>query len=478
MANIDFNDVLTRIGDTHELIVSCPYPHSITNNEVLYLTNFPEERYALFIYTDGFITGPCSDCAAITANKSLLKKLAGFIFRRPSNNMLYIIDKRPIQSEFPNYLHKKTVSVLVEHGAREPVSFSISYKVQFRLNPDKIEELVLAYFSTEITSANEYFLRQFHQIVSDAIDEYFDEYTETLNQINTYEGLLRRVEAIESNINRLTQNVTAHFSNDDNKADFRFYLVERFEILISCNEKDHLLQEVNSIAGMRRKQDKLLEEQRLQEELQQRQLAADIKTDETKHKAQLDLQNQSFEQEQQQAAIVFKTQQEQANVIFEQQQRQANIAFSQEQQQARIAIETQTLRDRAAIDTSIYEQTQQLNMDLKREDMMFSIETRKQIRQLYGDFVTAYIKQFAEAYTIMHNSFDVFINNNGGIVPEDLLPVVDALKALNLFTQPDHVVNEQMDKITGLLRLENVTEESSASSTADATSEAAEDLSE
>ena len=478
MAKINFNDVLTNIGDTDELITSCAYQHSISNNEVLYLSNFPEERYALFIYTDGFITGPCSDCKTITANKSLLKKLAGFFSRRPSNNMLYIIDKRPVQSVFPNYLHKKTVSVLVEHGAREPVSFTISYKVQFRLNPEYIEELMLAFFSTEITSANENFLRQFHQIVSDATDNYFDEYTETLNQINTYEGLLKRAEAIENNINRLTQNVTARFSADDNKAGLRFYLIENFEISISCNEKDRILQEVNSIAEMRSKQDKLLEQQRLQEELQQRQLDADIKADETKHKAQLHLQSQSFEQEQEQAAIVFKTQQEQANVIFEQQQKQASIAFSQEQEHARIAIETQTLKDRAATDSKIYEQDQQLAMDLKREDMMFSIETRKQIRQLYGEFVTAYIKQFAEAYSIMHNSFDAFINNNGGIVPEDLLPVVDALKALNLFTQPDHVVNEQMDKITGLLRLENVTDETSASSTVDASNESIEESSE
>ena len=478
MASIDFNDVLDSIGDKDELIASCSYPYAITNGEVLYLTNFPEEKYALFIFTDGFITGPCSDCKTITANRSLRKRLASFIFRRPSNNMLYVIDKRPVISEFPNYIQKKTVSVLVEHGARVPVSFSISYKVQFRLNPDKIEELILAYFTSEISSANEHFLSQFHQILSDTIDEYFDEYTETLNQINTYDGLLKRAEAIENNINRLTQNVTAHFSDDDNKVALRFYLIENFEISISCNEKDRILQEVNSIAEMRRKQDKLLEQQRLQEELQQRQLAADIKTDETKHKAQLALQSQSFEQEQEQAAIVFNTQQEQANAIFEQQQKQASIVFSQEQEQARIAIETQTLRERAATDSRIYDKIQELKVALKREDMMFSIETRKQIRQLYSDFITAYIQQFSEAYTIMHNSFDIFINKNGGIVPEDLLPVVDALRALNVFTKPDHVVNEQMAKITDLLRLENNTDETSVLSATDDPSESIEDYAE
>lgn len=458
MANIDFNNVLADIGDNNELVISCAYPYQISDGEILHLSNFPEEKYALFIFAGGIITGPCSDDKTIAANKSLRKRLANIIFRAPANNMIYIIDKRPVRLEFPNYKQINTVSVSVEHGTRVPVSFSVSYRVQFRINPEMVSDLMWAYFTTEIPSANEHFLTQFHQLVYDRTVAYIEEYTETLSQIETYEGLLNKVEAIESNINRLSQRITSDLRDVKSNPELRFYLIEKFEIISTCNEKSGILNEVNAIAEMRSEQDKLLEEQRLQEELKQRKLAASIQSDATEHEAQLHLQSQTFAQEQEQAALAFKAKQEQADLQFAQSQKHASIAFAQEQEQARLASETQAIIDRAAIDTRRYERELQLCIDLKREDMMFSIETRKMIRDSTRLFLEKYITAFHEVLSRVYSSFDTFVEKNGGIEPEQLQPVVDALKALDVFDQPDVVVNDHLARMTEMLCLETSTD--------------------
>lgn len=432
MAKIDFNSVLKQINNTRDLIISCDCPIHISEGEVLHLSNFPHEQYVLYIRSGNVFNGPCSNRSVLRSNTSLTQKLADIVLRRGSNDQLYIIDMQKYEYNSDCFLKLITPVITVEHGISISLTFSVGIYFKYRINPKKVQDTLSAYIKREIISANEYLIQNMYSMVQLEAGAYINSFFENFIAINTYKDAFDAVGQIQANSELLSSHIQKAISINEDLSNFTIELVSAF---VTCDDIDLLREKTNVIPEIESKAAIDEIQQKKDNDLRASQQNADIEAQNIEHIARLKRERQAFDQDQE------------TNLI--------NAKNQEEIERGKLAIEIEKQNKQIEID--MYRQREQLLMDVRREDMMFSIETRKMIRDSTKLFLDKYIMSFNEALSKVFTTFDTFLINNGGIEPEKLQPVVDAIKALDVFAQPDEIVDAHLGKMNELLRLENNT---------------------
>ena len=246
MATINFSNIINGLENPNETISVVESNRIFRNGETLYLQNYVRDKYLLYIMCDGQLGGPFENKSVIRSNTGFFEKIKDKIAGNPSNSTLYIVNLQPCSLIENDFVEHKTAMFVIENKITMSLTFKGDVSMSYRIKPEGIDNILGMCFNKEIDTVSRYVYNNVKEIINTELMMYINCFLGNPSDIGSSKDMLDLIGKIEAmnNVDQLNKNLIDRLRNNNV---FTNFIIDKFEIIVTCVEKNQVLENSNKI---------------------------------------------------------------------------------------------------------------------------------------------------------------------------------------------------------------------------------------